>query len=98
MVIHTIRIQVWTQLVSSECDYGMLSSFTRTIFFYKANNTLYMSETFSNKTNVLFATYCWVQVALGRIRVKDLYLPEVKTDWWQRLRPFNSEQVGIVDT
>ena len=70
-------------MAAKNCDLGLLSSYQSTVFFHKRGQTLYMSRTYENTSNVLLATYCWMSLALGTMSTDNLDLPACDTTWWQ---------------
>ncbi|GBE89712.1 hypothetical protein BKA93DRAFT_833548 [Sparassis latifolia] len=83
-----IIVQVWTQMVVENCDLGILSTSTSTIFFARGrgtnNDTLYMSPTYRSDDCPIFAVFCWFAVAAGVFSFDSLDLPDPKTDWWTK--------------
>lgn len=79
--------QVWAQMVDKDCYLGILSSSNTTIFLARgsgptAQHTLFISPSFSQDDCTLLAAYCWMSLALGKLDMSNLNLPEVNTTWW----------------
>ncbi|KAJ3557043.1 hypothetical protein NM688_g1687 [Phlebia brevispora] len=93
-----ILVQVWSQMVAKGCEYAILSSYTHTIFFYKLEKTLYMSNVFSTGSDVRLAMFCWVSLMFGDLDANDLDLPECETSWWKNLEGYaqHKSTAGII--
>ncbi|KAJ3543255.1 hypothetical protein NM688_g5879 [Phlebia brevispora] len=93
-----ILIQVWSQMVTKDCDYAILSSYTHTIFFYKLEKTLYMSRVFTADSMTRLAMFCWVSLMFGDLDADDLDLPECDTSWWRNLPDYAKHKAagGII--
>jgi len=83
---------------AKDVDYAILSSFRSTFFFVKTGDTLYMSRAYQRQDTPIFATFCFVALALGLIGSEELLLPVVTTDWWPHAVNVDKNPRAGVDT
>ncbi|KAJ3559749.1 hypothetical protein NM688_g150 [Phlebia brevispora] len=77
-----LLIQVWTQMVIKKVDYAKLSSFNTSIFFYRKDQRLYMSQAYDSSDQLILATLSWMMLAFGLAKPEDMHLPEVDNTWY----------------
>lgn len=66
----------------AEVDLAMLSSHKKSYYFYKIENTLYMSRHYGRTDRTIFATFTYICLALGILPLKDLVLPAFDNSHW----------------
>ncbi|KAI0948752.1 hypothetical protein AcV7_009409 [Taiwanofungus camphoratus] len=81
-----IIVQVWFQIVKYKCRLGILSTHESTIFLARGEgrdkDALFISSSYGRDDCPMLAVFCWFALAVGILKLEDLNLPEVDTDWW----------------
>jgi hypothetical protein len=55
-----------------------------------------MSRAYQQQDAPIFATFCFIALALGLIGSEELHLPAVTTDWWPRaVRVDKNPRAGV---
>ncbi|RPD55412.1 hypothetical protein L226DRAFT_562728 [Lentinus tigrinus ALCF2SS1-7] len=85
-----IIVQAWAQMVNENCNYGVLTCHSRTVFLIRSGQTLYFSGTYLLINRPQFWMFCLIMLAKGKLQ---LDLPQFNTDHWP---PWASLQHDVV--
>ncbi|KAI0956670.1 hypothetical protein AcW1_005294 [Taiwanofungus camphoratus] len=81
-----IIVQVWFRMVKYKCRLGILSTHESTIFLARGEgrdkDALFISSSYDRDDCPMLAVFCWFALVVGILKLEDLNLPEVDTDWW----------------
>ena len=79
--------QIWTQLVTKKTRLSTFTTSEVLVFTLRGegeeDDTLFMSPEYTYKECPILATTAWFALGAGLLKLEDLELPKVNTEWWE---------------
>ena len=81
-------LQVWTQMVLKNTQYGELTTCQTSTFMLRGageeSDTMFISPAYGPSDCPLLATFCWFGMSMDLFQDTTIKLPEVDTTCWGR--------------